>query len=90
MEKKKMKEAIDELKESIMREAEGRNVEISKDSLLDIEEIEDRFDIEARRPRFSFDWQKSRKGWDILKEFIPKEDLAKRKRELADYLDKSQ
>jgi hypothetical protein len=90
VEKKKMKEAIDELQESIMREAKGRNVEINRDSLPEVEEIEEKFDIEARKPRFSFNWQRSRKGWDISKKFVSKEELAKRKREFADYLDKSE
>jgi hypothetical protein len=90
IEKNKMKEAINELQESIMREAKEKNVKISKDSLPEVEKIEEKFDIEARKPRFSFNWQRSRKGWDISKKFIAKEELARRKREFADYLDKSE
>ena len=84
-----MGEAAEELRISIMKRARARNIEIGEDVLIDFEEIEDKFDIHAKRPRFSFDWQRGRKDWDISKKFVSRRELAKRKRDLTRYLDKS-
>lgn len=88
-EKKKMEKAAAELRSSIIKIAKERNIEIEEDILIDFEEIEDKFDIYAKKPRFSFDWQRSRKGWDISKKFVPRKDLEKRKKEFEHYLTKS-
>lgn len=55
MEKKAMREAAEELRKSIMKRARARNIEIGEGVLIDFEDIEDKFDIHAKRPRFSFD-----------------------------------
>lgn len=89
MEKKAMREAAEELRKSIMKRARARNIEIVEDILIDFEEIEDKFDIHAKRPLFSFDWQRSRKSWDTSKKFVSRRELAKRKRDFTRYLDKS-
>lgn len=87
-EKKKMEEIAMILQESIVKIAEDRNIEIDKEKLIDFEVIEDKFDIHAKRPRFFFNWQKSKKGWNISKDFVSEKKMIKIKKELEDYLDK--
>ncbi len=83
-----MEEVAAELWESIVRSAEERNIAIDKDALANLEEIEEKFGIRARKPSFSFGWQESKKDYDFIsKHFVSQEELAKMKKEFTLCLD---